>query len=322
MSEPTTAARRRYRILVIDDEPDTAELLRTECREKPYDISEARDGESGLKAVADEHPDLILLDYMMPGMDGIEVAKKINGDPRFRNIPVILLTSYKGTDATVQAFEAGAEDFVNKSFEWEEIEARIASALRKRDLLLSYESTVADLTASNKQLEEWAVQDDMTGLHNFRAFQKRLKAEWQRAKRYEIPLSLILFDLDRFKEVNDSRGHLAGDQVLKEFAMLVTGGARANDAAARYGGEEFAIILPHTDAERALRVAERIRLAVSEFVFLEDSRPLHITVSGGVATYHASPDLKSVDDLVRAADRALYKAKKSGRNRTVQHQPV
>jgi len=162
----------------------------------------------------------------------------------------------------------------------------------------------------------------MTGLHNFRAFQQRLKEEWNRAKRYEIPLSLILFDLDRFKEVNDSRGHLAGDQVLKEFAMLVTGGARANDVAARYGGEEFAIILPHTDAERAMRVAERIRQAVSEFVFLADSRPLHITVSGGVATYHASPDLKSVDDLVGVADKALYRAKKSGRNRTIQHQPA
>jgi diguanylate cyclase (GGDEF)-like protein len=322
MTDPTPAAGRRYSILVVDDEMETAELLRADCREKPYDIIDAKNGEEGLKSVATEHPDLILLDYMMPGMDGITVARKIKSDPLSRNIPVILLTSYKGTDATVQAFEAGADDFVHKPFKWEVIEARIASMLRKRDFLLSLESTVVNLTATNKQLEELMVLDEKTGLHNFGEFQRRLKAEWKRAERYKIPLSLILFDLDKFKQVNDTLGHQAGDRALQEFATLVTGGARANDVAARYGGEEFAIILPHTDGEMALRVAERIRLAVSEFLFLGEQRPLRITVSGGVATYQSSPDIKSVDALVRAADRALYQAKERGRNRIVQHQPI
>jgi len=322
MTDPTPAAGRRYSILVVDDESETAELLRIACREMPYDIIEASDGEAGLKAATAEHPDLILLDLMMPGIDGITVAKKLKNDPRSRNIPIILLTSVKETDTKVQAFAAGADDFINKSFKWEEIEARIASMLRKRDFLLLLESKIKNLTATNKQLEELMVLDEKTGLHNFGEFQRRLKAEWNRAERYKIPLSLILFDLDKFKQVNDTRGHQAGDRTLQEFAMLVTGGARANDVAARYGGEEFAIILPHTEDEMAVRVAERIRIAVSEFVFLEESGPLHITVSGGVATYHGSADIKSVEDLVRAADRALYQAKDLGRNRIVQHQPV
>jgi two-component system cell cycle response regulator len=322
MTEPTPAAERRYSILVIDDEPPTAELLRVACKNKPYDILEVNCGEAGLMAAAAEYPDLILLDLMMPDIDGITVAQSLKNDPRCRNIPIILLTSVKDTDAKVQAFAAGADDFINKSFKWEEIEARIASMLRKRDFLLSLESEVKNLTATNKHLEELMVLDAKTGLHNFGEFQRRLRAEWNRAERYKIPLSLILFDLDKFKEVNDTRGHQAGDRTLQQFSTLVTGGARANDVAARYGGEEFAMILPHTDGEMALRVAERIRRAVSEFLFLEESSPLHITVSGGVATYHSSPDIESVDALVGAADRALYQAKERGRNCIVQHQPV
>jgi two-component system cell cycle response regulator len=131
-----------------------------------------------------------------------------------------------------------------------------------------------------------------------------------------------MLDLDHFKRVNDSLGHQAGDRVLREFATLVAGGARANDVAARYGGEEFAVILPHTDAAMAARVAERIRTAVREFVFLEDEQPVRVTVSAGVATYPSTPDLDSADALLRAADLALYAAKESGRDRVVRDDPA
>ncbi len=160
--------------------------------------------------------------------------------------------------------------------------------------------------------------DDKTGLYNFRAFQRKLAEEWQRAKRYTVPLSLVFFDIDQFKRVNDTLGHPAGDRVLEEFSTLVTGGARANDVAARYGGEEFAVILPHTDAEMAVRVAERIRRAVQEFVFLEGDTPTQITVSAGVATMPTTPGVDSMDALVRAADEALLAAKDRGRNRVVE----
>jgi diguanylate cyclase (GGDEF)-like protein len=319
MQKPTPAPERRYRILVVDDDPQTAELLRADCKHKPYDILEADGGERGLQMAAAQNPDLILLDLRMPDIDGISVALTLKSNALTRNIPVILLTAVRDVDAKVQAFEAGADDFVTKPFEWDEVDARIASMLRRRKVLVSLESTVENLSKTNKELEELLVLDEKTGLHNFREFQRRLKAEWQRAERYRIPLSLILFDLDRFKRLNDSLGHQAGDRALQEFATLVTGGARANDVAARYGGEEFAIILPHTDGEMALRVAERIRMAVKEFLFLEDRSPTRITVSGGVATYHSSSDIESVDDLVRAADVALYQAKDRGRDCVVQH---
>jgi diguanylate cyclase (GGDEF)-like protein len=163
--------------------------------------------------------------------------------------------------------------------------------------------------------------DEKTGLYNFREFQRRLREEWQRAERYTVPLSVVFFDLDHFKRVNDTLGHQAGDRVLKEFAMLATGGARANDIAARYGGEEFAVILPHTDGEMAVRVAERIRRAVAEFEFDAGESPTRITVSAGVATLTAKREVSSVDDLVRAADAALYEAKELGRNRVVVARP-
>jgi diguanylate cyclase (GGDEF)-like protein len=319
MQDSTPAPEPRYRILVIDDKPEIAELLRADCHDKPYDILYADGGERGLQMAAAERPDLILLDLRMPGMDGISVAHTLKSDAMTRNIPVILLTAVRDIDAKVKAFEAGAVDYVQKPWQWKELDARIAVELRRRRAVLSLQFKVDDLSQTNKELEELAVIDEMTGLHNFREFQRRLRAEWQRAERYKIPLSLILFDLDHFKRVNDTLGHQAGDRVLQEFATLVTGGARANDVAARYGGEEFAVILPHTDREMAMRVAERIRLAVKEFGFLDERNPTRITVSGGVATYHSSADIETVDDLVRVADVALYEAKDRGRDRVVQH---
>jgi len=158
-------------------------------------------------------------------------------------------------------------------------------------------------------------------LANYRVFFKKLREEWERSERYRFPLSIVMLDLDDFKKVNDTVGHPAGDKVLREFAMLVSGGARGTDLAARYGGEEFAMILPHTDRERAKRVAERVRAAVADFSFLEPEHPLRVTVSAGVATFASSPAIATAEHLVAAADRALYAAKKAGKNRVVVHEP-
>jgi diguanylate cyclase (GGDEF)-like protein len=171
------------------------------------------------------------------------------------------------------------------------------------------------------KLEEEATVDEKTGLANYRVFHKKLREEWLRSERYEQPLSIVMLDLDDFKRVNDTVGHPSGDLVLREFAMLVAGGARATDVPARYGGEEFAVILPHTARERAVRVAERIRAAVSEFSFLEPDHPLRVTVSAGVATFASGPGITSAEQLLAAADRALYAAKKAGKNRVVVHEP-
>jgi diguanylate cyclase (GGDEF)-like protein len=314
--KPTSAAS-PHRILVVDDDAATAELLRTWLRDHPYDVLEASNGEDGLRVVAAERPDLVLLDLRMPGVDGISVARHIKDDPATRSTPVILLTACRDTETKIEAFAAGADDYVTKPFEFQEMVARIGSMLRRRDLLLGLESKVRDLSATNEQLEALLMIDEKTGLYNFREFRRRLREEWQRAQRYGTPLSLVFLDVDHFKRVNDSLGHPAGDHVLRELATLVAGGARANDVAARYGGEEFAVILPHTDGAMAERVAERIRTAVREFVFLEDQTPTRITVSAGVSTWSSTRAIESVDELIRAADRALYAAKDAGRDRVV-----
>jgi diguanylate cyclase (GGDEF)-like protein len=306
---------RRYRILVVDDDPETGRLVRSWFKGQPYDILVAMGGQEGLQYVAAERPDLVLLDLRMPDVDGLAVARRLKGDPSTRAIPVVLLTACRDLDAKVEAFSAGADDYITKPFEFEEMDARVRSMLRRREVVVTLQSTIQDLTTTNEELERLLIVDEKTGLYNFREFRRRLKEEWERAQRYENPLSLVMLDLDHFKQLNDTLGHQAGDRVLKEFAMLVAGGARANDIAARYGGEEFSVILPHTDVAMAVRVAERIRNAVKEFVFIEEESPSRITVSAGVATYPSSPHLDSLDALIRAADLALYEAKRLGRDR-------
>jgi len=307
-----------HRILVIDDDPQTSQVVRSWYKGEPYEILDATNGEQGLDMARSRRPDLILLDLRMPGIDGLVVAQELKSDPGTQAIPVIMLTACRDVDAKVQAFSAGTDDYITKPFEFEEVDARIRSMLRKRQLLVGLESTIEELTDTNQQLEQLLMVDEKTGLYNFREFRRRLREEWARASRYDTPLSLVFLDIDDFKKLNDTLGHPAGDRVLAEFATLVTGGARANDVAARYGGEEFSIILPHTDATMAARVAERIRRAVSEFVFIEEEQPTHITVSAGVATYPSTRGVDSVDELVRAADVALYQAKDQGKDCVVQ----
>ena len=306
------------RILVIDDDPQTAELARSWYKGQPFEVTDADNGERGLALARSERPDLILLDLRMPGVDGFTVARELKDDPDTRTVPVIVLTACRDVDAKVDAFNAGADDYVTKPFEFEEVDARIRAMLRRRGALVGLESTIRQLSDTNQQLEQLLMLDEKTGLYNFREFRRRLREEWARALRYEDPLSIVFLDIDDFKAVNDELGHQVGDRVLVEFATLVAGGARANDVAARYGGEEFSIILPHTDGEMAVRVAERIRRAVREFVFVEHERPIRITVSAGVATYPSSKGVRSVDDLVRTADVALYRAKDQGKDCVVQ----
>ena len=303
------------KILVIDDDKDIHSMIRTLFKDKEFEVLSAYNGIDGHRDATQLQPDTILLDLKMPDIDGIEVAERLKADTRTHGIPVILLTASKSTEDKIAAFRAGADDFVTKPFKTEEIDARVASWLKRRDLIAGKDMEIHSLKGEKLELERLLSLDDKTGLCNFREFRRKLREEWARSERYGAPLSLVMFDLDDFKRFNDTHGHPAGDTALREFAMLLTGGGRETDIVARYGGEEFAIILPHTDIVMATRVAERIRAAAEEFVFLAGDTPARMTVSAGVATYPSTGAVDSVVSLVEHADRALYRAKALGKNR-------
>jgi PleD family two-component response regulator len=212
---------------VVDDDPMTARLVRDWYRGQPFEILEAADGEEGVRRANAEHPDIILMDLMMPRTNGFDASRRLKSDPSTSGIPVILLSAKREATTKREGFAAGIDDYVVKPFEFEEVDARIRAMLRKRELYLTLESTNRELQATNAQHEEMATVDEMTGLANYRVFKRKLHDEWLRSARYETPLSVIMLDLDDFKRVNDSHGHPSGDRVLREFAMLVTGGARA-----------------------------------------------------------------------------------------------
>jgi diguanylate cyclase (GGDEF)-like protein len=301
------------KILVVDDSQAQREHLAQVLRSEGYEVVEARDGKEAIKVVKEEQPDLVLLDMILPDMDGRQVLRLIKPRDTDQFMPVIIL-SMKGDVATkVEGLRLGADDFLVKGVEEPEIIARCQAMLRIKSLQ-------ERLREMQKKLEEQSITDALTGLKNRRFFDERLHEEFRRAQRYGDYLALIMVDLDHFKQVNDRFGHQAGDSVLHEAASLIRGSLRDPDICARYGGEEFAVILPKTHMSGALAVAERMWRAIGAKDFVigpgEDGktpRSIHVTGSIGVAFY-PSKDINSGDLLLRFADQALYQAKRSGRN--------
>jgi diguanylate cyclase (GGDEF)-like protein len=301
------------KILVVDDSQAQRESLVQVLRSEGYEVVEARDGKEAIRLVRKSQPDLVLLDMILPDMDGREVLRLIKPRDCDQFLPVIIL-SMKGDVATkVEGLRLGADDFLVKGVEDPEIIARCQAMLRIKSLQ-------ERLREMQRKLEEQSITDSLTNLKNRRFFDERLQEEFRRAQRYGDYLALIMVDLDHFKRVNDRFGHPAGDEVLREAASLIRASLRDPDICARYGGEEFAVILPKTHMQGALAVAERIWRAIGAKEFLvgpgEDGpapRATQVTASIGVAFY-PSKDINSADRLLRFADQALYQAKKSGRN--------
>jgi two-component system, cell cycle response regulator len=304
------------RILVVDDHPDNVELLRARLAAQGYDVEAATDGEQALAAVEANPPDLILLDVMMPRLDGMEVARRIKANNDLPFIPIIMQTALDSTERRVEGLDAGADDYITKPINFAELEARIRSMLRIKSLQKDLETRERELEEMNLRLLEIAHTDALTGVDNRRYLQERLHEMFEHSLRMEEPLTCVMCDIDHFKSVNDTYGHQAGDEVLKQFAEVLREYVREIDRVGRYGGEEFVLLLPGTPVDSAVSLAEKLRQAVESHTFAFEGGSVCRTVSAGVAGW-PHPSIRTEDDLLRASDDALYVAKERGRNRVV-----
>ena len=308
----------RRKILVVDDARSQLDWLVGVLEREGYDVRTAATGEDAIKAVRSDPPDLVLLDMVLPGLGGHEVLRIVKARPADEFIPVIITSQKTDTESKVRGLRLGADDYVTKPLEESEILARCNSMLRIKTLQDQLRQSNDRLTATQRELQELSVTDALTRLKNRRFFDERIAEEFRRASRYSDPLSLIMVDLDHFKDVNDRFGHQAGDAVLREAADVIRASTREPDICARYGGEEFAVILPKTHLTGALAVAERIWKELGSKVYRPgsaDSEPAdyRVTASLGVAAY-PYVDITSAELLLKYSDAALYQAKESGRN--------
>ncbi len=309
-AQRTDARAQPGRILVVDDSRDNLEVLATRLRFRGYIVDTATSGEEALARVAEEPPDLILLDVMMPGLDGYEVARRIRSNPELPFIPIILVTARDSTQDKIAGLDAGADDYLTKPINYPELEARVRAMLRIKELQ-------GELEEKNRELARLSISDGLTGLYNHRHIQEVVHEEFERAKRTREPLAVVMFDFDHFKRVNDTYGHQVGDRVLQEMARILRNTAREIDKLGRYGGEEFIAVLPDTGIDDAVTFAERVRERVERHPFaVGQARPIHLTVSAGAATY-PHPAVYNAKTLIHRADQALYAAKAAGRNRVM-----
>jgi diguanylate cyclase (GGDEF)-like protein len=315
---PETPAESTGRILVVDDHEDNVELLRARLEAWGYEVDSANDGIEAIEMVHASPPDLILLDVMMPSVDGNEVARRIKQNPALPFIPIIMQTALDSTESKVEGLEAGADDYITKPIEFAELKARLRSMLRIKRLQTELEERERQLLEANEKLRHMSRTDSLTGLDNRRYLEQQMDLMFAHSDRLGEPLACVMCDLDRFKSVNDEHGHQAGDAVLKQFAALLKREAREIDRVGRYGGEEFIVLLPGTVPDAAVTFAERVRKQVESHKFVFEGGSVCRTVSFGVAGW-PHPLVGDCDALVRAADDALYVAKETGRNRVVRY---
>lgn len=295
-------------ILLVEDDDVAVKLVLNYLKDEPYKIELSTNGTDAIHLAEQEKVDVILLDILLPGMDGFEVCQYLKERPQTRNTQIVIITCLRDIGSKVQGIELGVDDFLVKPVSREILIARINALLKKKDYL-------DQLTFEHEKALHSAIIDKLTGLHNHGYFEQFLKLEIERSLRQNHPLSLMLLDIDDFKEYNDTLGHLTGNQILRELSLLITSHIRKIDLAARYGGEEFAVVLTYTDTKGAVMVAERLRQAIETHSFSYKTSLLSksLTVSIGIAGFQS--DVTTLEALIERSDMALYKAKKEGKNR-------
>jgi two-component system, cell cycle response regulator len=294
------------RVLIADDHPDAVEMLAMLVRTWGYDPLTTEDGSTALNLLqAAEGPMLAVLDWLMPGVNGIDICRRLREEPGRPYSYVILMTGRAGKQQMLEGLEAGADDYLLKPVQPTELHARLSTGRRIIQLQ-------EQLLATQRQLREQATRDALTGVWNRAMIHEVLHRELDRSQRLSQPVAVIMADIDYFKSVNDRLGHVVGDQVLRHIGQRLLACLRPYDTVGRYGGEEFLIVLPGCGADRALDLAERLRKCIEDEQLHTDGLTVKVTMSLGVTTWDGQ---SSEEALVHSADRALYRAKDEGRNR-------
>ncbi len=292
-----------FQILIVDDDRSVRTTMNEYIQNAGYTSQTAASAEEALELIKKNSYHVVITDIILPAMGGLEltkVIKKTNGSD------VIVVTGYSDDYSYEEAINIGASDFVIKPVRLEELMLRLRRVLKEREL-------TEERIRMMEKLQKLAITDGLTKLYNSRSFYSQLELEVDRFNRYQHPLSLLLLDIDHFKEYNDAYGHLEGDKVLVRFSQIIKSCLRANDSAYRYGGEEFMVLLPETGGERAKTVAQRIRKTLEIEKFIPGSgKEVQITISIGVTQYFRKEELST---FIQRADKAMYLSKQNGRNK-------
>src|SRR5579863_323468 len=304
---PTPDPCQEFKILVVDDSPIYRKLVEQSLSHEPNPIIFAKNGREALDRFAEHQPAVVITDWTMPDISGLELCQSIRRDFGRSYSYLILLTSHTNKEQLIEGLASGADDYLTKPFHPGELVARVGVGRRIIELHRQIE-------AKNRQLEELALTDPLTGLHNRRAIDLWVTRQISAAARHDFPFWVVMADLDHFKRVNDTYGHEAGDSVLKGFAEVLKTNTRQSNICGRLGGEEFLLILTHVDEEQARTAIERIRKRFEALEFSFAGGTTRVTASFGVAELHGS-ETHELCALLNRADVALYSAKNRGRNR-------
>lgn len=310
----TKISNAQVRLLLVDDTPANLEIAGTILEKEGYDLYIADSGDSALELASKTAFDLILLDIMMPGLDGFETLRKLRQLKQGKHIPVIFLSAKMDIESVVRGFELGAVDYIRKPFNLLELKARVQTHVELKKTRELLEEKNKSLRQAYKDLAITAATDPLTRLLNRREMMKRMECELAKHERAGRPFSVIIADIDDFKKVNDTYGHLVGDNVLVAVAAILLSGTRRADSVARWGGEEFLLMLPETPVAGAAQLAEKLRQAVERHVFAVGPADVRVTMSFGACEIDGADAL---DDLLTKADLALYRGKAGGRNRVI-----
>ncbi len=300
---------RTYSILVVDDDPVSRTLLERLLTKEGFHVISAENGEQALNIFKKQYIPIILTDWIMPKMNGVELCRAIRDIEAPGYVFIIIITARDSRDDIVKGLEAGADDYVSKPFYPSELLARIKTGIRILELERS-------LRKANEEIKRLSITDPLTNCYNRGYLMEHLPKEIKRAIRYKHLLSLAITDIDHFKRVNDTYGHQAGDKVLKYFVELIISSIRNSDWVARYGGEEFVVVIPETGIDGAVEMAERLRKTVASTGIDIGDKKINITASFGIACFDPNKTEEITPDyLINEADRMLYEAKREGRNR-------